>query len=174
MQNKVCAFCSAVAALSFHAALSLAVFSSVFLISVILFNSLESDEAYYCIIPVVWIQFVWLFFPMTFFRWTLLLLSAFAVDRAFKHAKDSVMQLIFGKQKSCFSLFLIKMSFKKKKRKDASSEQILKNLFGRDCNGLLLSPFLSFLFPFEGKHLVPVKIPNLSCFPELIVHEIIF
>lgn len=48
--------------------------------------------------------------------------------------------------------------FLKKKEKGASSEQILKNLLGRDHSGILFT-----FFSFEGKHLVPVKAPNLSC-----------
>lgn len=37
--------------------------------------------------------------------------------------------------------------------------RFLKNLLGRDHSDFWLSFFLFF---FEGKHLVPVKIPNLS------------
>lgn len=103
---------------------------------------------------------------MTFFRLTLLLPSTFTIHKPFKHAKEHIIQLVFGKQKSCFSLFLVKMSLKTfwfvgKKEKGCLIEQILKNLLGMDNSGFLFSFF--FFLSFEGKHLVPVKIPNLSC-----------
>lgn len=72
---------------------------------------------------------------MTFFRLTLLLPSTFTIHKPFKHAKEHIIQLVFGKQKSCFSLFLVKMSLKTfwfvgKKEKGCLIEQILKNLLG--------------------------------------------
>lgn len=71
-------------------------------------------------------------------------LSTFAIHKSFKCA-ESITKLVFDKQKSWFSLFLGKnviedflgfFSFGRKK--DASSEQILKNLLGEDHNGFLL------------------------------------
>lgn len=51
--------------------------------------------------------------------------------KPFKRAKECIIQLIFGKQRSCLSLFLIKMSLKTfcllgGEEKDASSEQIFE------------------------------------------------
>lgn len=78
---------------------------------------------------------------MSFISVTLLLFSTFTMHKPFRRAKEYIMQLIFGRQKSCFSLFLVKMSFQTfcflGGEKDVSSEQILKNLLGRDHSGFL-------------------------------------
>lgn len=114
---------------------------------------------------------IWIF-SMTIFLLALLQLSTFAIHKPFKCAKSLSLSWFLTSRNHVFHCFWEKCNWRPfgvffgRKEKDASSEQILKNLLGRDHSGFLFT----FFFSWRKTSCSCEETQFIMCFPELLVY----